>query len=137
MDNLPTFPLHFFGTVYDALLDSSVVNSFIGQEAVTVLHQRNVAPLSTLCVLIRIAHGRVFPSPETYNLEMKSDIPVTVRTAALPNLATTIVLRKNSLHANTMAVDIPRSASVPPIHRCLFSDGPSDRQGPGGRVTAG
>ena len=46
----PTSPTEvsviLFGIVYKALLDTGAVSTFIGQEVLAVLRQRNVAPVS-------------------------------------------------------------------------------------------
>ena len=124
-DNRPHVAVTLFGTVYDALLDTGAVSTFIGQEVATVLRQRNVAPVSAPQVRIRMAHGDIVPSAGTYNLEMKiGDVPVTVRAAVFPTLTTAMVLGMDFLHANAIAIDIPRR--VMRCHRPTCSSATTD-----------
>ena len=108
-DNRPHVSVTLFDIVYDALLDTGAAGTFIGNEAVTLLNQRNVLPLVAPRVLTRMANGDIIPSVGSYSLEMKiGGIPVNIRAAYLPNLATAMVLGMDFLHANAIAVDIPR-----------------------------
>ncbi|XP_063921138.1 uncharacterized protein LOC135135941 [Zophobas morio] len=124
-DNRPHVAVTLFGTVYDALLDTGAVSTFIGQEVATVLRQRNVVPVSAPQVRIQMAHGDIVPSAGSYDLEMKiGDVPVTVRAAVFPTLTTAMVLGMDFLHANAIAIDIPRR--VMRCHRPTCSSATTD-----------
>ena len=103
-DNRPHVAVTLFGTVYDALLDTGAVSTFIGQEVATVLRQRNVVPVSAPQVRIQMAHGDIVPSAGTYNLEMK--------------------IGMDFLHTNAVAIDIPRR--VMRCHRPTCSSATTD-----------